>query len=187
MDHRIERTKRNIYNAFFELLKKKTMDEITVTELAALADINRRTFYTHYATVTDVWLEFKQLFQDRLTALLEECETRGKGEVPDFVYFYQQLQDIMLENRPLYEKMSKEYAMMFLRFDCNEILEDALSEFYGDRFPGTQIEKEVYISFLSNAVTGLGPDYLTRKPDMSYEEYCRASVPLLEKIWKPRT
>lgn len=187
MDHRIERTKRNIYNAFFELLKKKTMDEITVTELAALADINRRTFYTHYATVTDVWLEFKQLFRDRLIKVLEDCEERGTDGLPDFVYFYQQLQEIMLENRPLYEKMSKEYAMMFIRIDCNEILEEALAEFYGNRFPGSAIEKDVYISFLSNAVTGLGPDYLSRKPDMSYEEYCRTSVPMLEKIWIPRT
>lgn len=187
MDHRIERTKRNIYNAFFELLKKKTMDEITVTELAALADINRRTFYMHYATVTDVWLEFKQLFRDRLVALLEECDRRGNDGMPDFFYFYQQLQAILLENKPLYEKMSKEYAMMFIRFDCNDILEDALLEFYGDRFPGTPTEREVYISFLSNAVTGLGPDYLTRKPSMTYEEYCRASIPLLEKVWLPRT
>ena len=93
---------------------------------------------------------------------------------------------MLLENRDLYEKMSKEYAVMFLRYDCNEILEEALAEFYKGRFPGSATEEEVYISFLSNAVTGLGPDYLVKKTDMSYEEYCAASVPLLEKIWIPR-
>ncbi len=47
MDRRVERTKRNIYFAFFELLKNKPMDEISITELANKADIDRRTFYMH--------------------------------------------------------------------------------------------------------------------------------------------
>ena len=35
-------------------MQKKKLNSITVTELAAQADINRKTFYTYYSTVNDV-------------------------------------------------------------------------------------------------------------------------------------
>ena len=47
-DRRILKTKKAIYEALVEL------NSITVTELAAQADINRKTFYTYYSTVNDV-------------------------------------------------------------------------------------------------------------------------------------
>lgn len=54
MDLRVERTKRNIYNAFIELRSKKPLEKITVTELAKLAYINKATFYSHYQDIYDL-------------------------------------------------------------------------------------------------------------------------------------
>ena len=53
-DRRIIKTKKAIYEALVELMQKKKLNSITVTELAAHADINRKTFYTYYSTVNDV-------------------------------------------------------------------------------------------------------------------------------------
>lgn len=53
-DRRIIKTKKAIYEALVELMQKKKLNSITVTELAAQADINRKTFYTYYSTVNDV-------------------------------------------------------------------------------------------------------------------------------------
>lgn len=53
-DRRIIRTKRAIYNAMTELMMKKPLDQITVTDIARNADINRKTFYTYYASPEDV-------------------------------------------------------------------------------------------------------------------------------------
>ena len=54
MDLRIQRTKRNIYNAFIELRSKKPLEKITITELSELAFINKATFYTHYQDIYDL-------------------------------------------------------------------------------------------------------------------------------------
>lgn len=54
MDLRIQRTKRNIYNAFIELRAKKPLEKITITELSELAFINKATFYTHYQDIYDL-------------------------------------------------------------------------------------------------------------------------------------
>ena len=110
MDRRVKRTKNNIYLAFFQLLKTKSMDEITITELASLADIDRRTFYSHYDTVIDVYNEFRQQLEDRLLALLFDCET-GNGEF-DFNHLFTGLQAVMEDNLEFYEKLSKDKSSM---------------------------------------------------------------------------
>lgn len=50
-DRRIIKTKKAIRNAFAELLSKMDIDEITITDIAETADINRKTFYSHYTGI----------------------------------------------------------------------------------------------------------------------------------------
>lgn len=49
-DLRIIKTKNAIKTAFIELINEKGYANITVTDIAAKAMINRKTFYTHYET-----------------------------------------------------------------------------------------------------------------------------------------
>ena len=50
-DLRVVKTERAIYRALIELLQKKELEKITVSELAELAEINKATFYLHYADI----------------------------------------------------------------------------------------------------------------------------------------
>lgn len=45
------RSKKMIRSAFIELLQAKTLDKITVTNIVETADLNRGTFYAHYADI----------------------------------------------------------------------------------------------------------------------------------------
>ena len=51
MDRRVIRTKKAIRNAFAQLLSVKKLEDITVKDIAELADINRKTFYSYYSGV----------------------------------------------------------------------------------------------------------------------------------------
>ncbi len=57
-DKRLLKTKRAIVGALIELLTQKDLSEITVTELAQKARINRKTFYLHYDKIDDVIEDF---------------------------------------------------------------------------------------------------------------------------------
>ena len=95
-DIRVRRTKQNIVNAFVALTKEKSIDAITVQEIADKAMVNRATFYAHYRDKQDLYDQvFKQaiglftplrnplLFlnrkimftklEDTLTGVLEKC------------------------------------------------------------------------------------------------------------------
>lgn len=54
MDLRVKRTKTSIANAFLELCASKPPERITVKELAALAGINKATFYLHYKDIFEL-------------------------------------------------------------------------------------------------------------------------------------
>lgn len=45
------RSKKLIRSAFIELLQTKTLDKITVTNIVETAELNRGTFYAHYADI----------------------------------------------------------------------------------------------------------------------------------------
>ncbi len=76
MDLRIERTRRNIINAFIQLRAKKPIEKITVTELAKTAAINKATFYLHYKDIYDL--------SDRLE---DEILTKALSDVPTDALF----------------------------------------------------------------------------------------------------
>lgn len=50
-DRRVVKTRRAIHMAFASLLSEKEINDITVRDIADLADINRKTFYNYYAGV----------------------------------------------------------------------------------------------------------------------------------------
>lgn len=67
-DLRIVKTKELIHLTLINLLKKKKLSQIKITELCREANINRGTFYFHYEEITDV---FKELFTEIIADLKE--------------------------------------------------------------------------------------------------------------------
>lgn len=53
-DRRVVRTKKAIKSALMRLLEEKDIYEITISELTRKAGINRRTFYTHYRSISEI-------------------------------------------------------------------------------------------------------------------------------------
>lgn len=68
-DRRIRRTKNAIKNGLLSLLKTKPINQITVRELCDLVDINRGTFYLHYA---DIYY-LLEVLENELYNELEKC------------------------------------------------------------------------------------------------------------------
>lgn len=67
-DLRVQKTKHSIHFALTNLLKKKPLSHIKVTELCRVANINRGTFYFHYQEVGEV---FKEFFEEIMLDLKE--------------------------------------------------------------------------------------------------------------------
>lgn len=71
-DRRVIKTKKAIRNAFAELLSQKSLNEITVKELAETADINRKTFYNYYSDIHQVMDEIENEMVRAFESALQE-------------------------------------------------------------------------------------------------------------------
>jgi hypothetical protein len=68
MDLRIQKTLRNIREAFFELAKEKPVDDIMVKELCDRALINKATFYAHYDNINELIIMLEDEYIKEMTS-----------------------------------------------------------------------------------------------------------------------
>jgi AcrR family transcriptional regulator len=79
-DRRVKYTKRVIKDTLIELLQRKPIEKITVKELCESADVNRSTFYAHFADPSDVLRRIEQETYADLTAYIAEFSAEDEGE-----------------------------------------------------------------------------------------------------------
>ncbi len=72
-DRRNAKTEKSIKETFLALLKKKSLNKITVAEITRHADIGRGTFYLHYTDVYDLYENIEQDLMDSLVRVFEKA------------------------------------------------------------------------------------------------------------------
>ena len=75
MDRRKRKTQTTITAVFYQLLTKKSYEEISVSQICQVADINRGTFYLHFIDKDDL-LEKSIAYE--MQKLVEYCEDNGE-------------------------------------------------------------------------------------------------------------
>lgn len=104
-DRRTRKTKKALKIAFFELIAHKPINQITVSELTTVADINRKTFYNHYQDVDQVLQAIEVDYADLLVSLLQASTTSLDIKNP-YPFFYQLTLEIQA-NAELYQLLMK--------------------------------------------------------------------------------
>ncbi|MBQ9679149.1 MAG: TetR/AcrR family transcriptional regulator [Ruminococcus sp.] len=86
VDRRVVKTKRAIKNAFAKLLSEKDINDITISDIAAVADINRKTFYNYYAGVHEVIDEIEDDIIGHVDDALTEIDFKSSLESPYLIF-----------------------------------------------------------------------------------------------------
>jgi len=72
-DLRVIKSIESIKDSFGQLLSTKEPDQITVTELCALARINKKTFYRYYSSLEDLMAELSQEISRKFLSRVQDC------------------------------------------------------------------------------------------------------------------
>lgn len=72
VDRRIVKTREAIQKAYMELVIEKGSSRINISELARRANIDRKTFYLHYASPDDVLIEHVEKKFNMVASAMEE-------------------------------------------------------------------------------------------------------------------
>lgn len=99
-DRRARRTRRLLKESLLELMREKCFSNISIRDVTDRADINRTTFYLHYADTT-------QLLQSMVEELLEEAQELINAHIQETVAdgtmrpVFEPILDFVVENRDI--------------------------------------------------------------------------------------
>ena len=124
IDRRVVKTKHAIKEAFAKLLTQKDINDITIRDIAAEANINRKTFYNYYSGIYEVVGEI----EDDIVRLIDK-EVTGIG-------FQNSLQSPYL----IFEKLTKvintdtDFFGYLLGMNANVSLESKIADLLKSKF-----------------------------------------------------
>lgn len=96
LDNRIKYTKDVIHNSFIELLRKRKLNEITVTDICSNAGINRATFYRYYENQYDLLSNIQNQMLNEINESLKDVTTIDNLITTIFKMFYDKKEEWIL-------------------------------------------------------------------------------------------
>lgn len=153
-DRRTIKTKKALKNALIELIQKKNINNITVTNLSELADVGRGTFYLHYQNPYDL---LSNLENDIINDLLI-IENRYLNSIDtDLIICLEKAFEYMLENKKIIKiLMDTKKNFLFLNKLKKHFIIKTLNDFEHNNFKSTDLKYSNYIaSFFVMGVIGI--------------------------------
>ena len=147
-DRRVIRTKAAIREAFLSLLQKKNAEEITVTELAREANIERKTFYLHYNNIGDIIDEIETVVIDMIAEGTQGLSVNSRE-------FFAALTGIMSENFDYFALIMKDPAYITYQNRSQNILRSALMEHYRKTTDLDRDHLELYADFYAAGISSI--------------------------------
>ena len=161
------RSKKFIKNAFSELLQKKELEKITVTEIVKLSGLNRGTFYAHYNNITDVLEEIEKEVTDKILSLFSayksgiiENPTPFLGEIADFLQ-----KDYEFYKRLICAKMGENFIDKLKEFFVSTVMEEIKTDEVEDKAKFLLI-----VRFYTNGFAGMYEDVFKGRLDVSLSQ-----------------
>lgn len=154
-DLRVLKTKQGLQQALLEILKFRTLDQISITELCKRARVNRGTFYLHYSQVGDL---FEEYFQELIADLeisyqepyLHVITLDARNLDPHSIRIFHHVKKYEDFYRIVFSKnVSLTYYYMF--FDQIKML---LQKDISPQLNKT-IDQSFFASYMANAIIGL--------------------------------
>ncbi|MEO6177127.1 MAG: TetR/AcrR family transcriptional regulator [Flavobacterium circumlabens] len=113
-DRRVRYTKMILRESMLDLLKNKSLNQISITELCKAADVNRNTFYKHYNTTYEI---IREMEDEIFNALMDSIKNMDN------------VNDIILASCRTLERDKKMSVIIFSETDSSSLLSKALSSF----------------------------------------------------------
>ncbi len=139
-DSRVRRTKKLIRKGLMELAQEKSIDKISVKELADRVDINRGTFYLHYTDIDNLVESIQTEIYNGFNKLLSDVTVQRIKDEPveilfDICTFLSQNSDICAVLLSRHNNMNfAESTSALLGKKCYELFTEAYPDLTKERY-----------------------------------------------------
>ena len=167
-DLRVIKTKRAIRQAFAELVSRMPLEDITVTDVADRALINRKTFYAHYSGIHEIISEMEDEMVAALLQLLEGRRFEDMMERPRDLF-----RDLMLIiNRDIdvYGRLLTGSGNSSLVHKMIQMLRRQICAAYGKEAPVDEQTLDMAVNFVLSGLLAVFTEWFNSGRSQSVEE-----------------
>jgi AcrR family transcriptional regulator len=143
-------TKKLIRDAFLELLKNKSFEKITVTEITGLADINRSTFYSHYDNCMDLIKEIEVEFAQEIIGIIDKPAYDENYSANVINLFF----DTLTENKELSVWFMDDHVTGIGKQMIFDHISKRFTKLWEDKHKLSDDEYQYFLQFLYNGALG---------------------------------
>ena len=173
------RSKRMIIAALADLLQEKSLDKITVTDVVNRAQINRGTFYAHYADIPDVinYL-IMGIFSTIQQAISEE--PKQLSDIPHVLL--QRIQNFLEEDMEFCKKVMNSGAAAMMQEQLIQFVMDYMLQHEHVYGFGDHQLYELTIRFCAGGLGNLYRDWFAGKIDIPLSQLTLEAENMLDRI-----
>ena len=167
-DRRITKTRELLWTALAQLLKKKSLNKITVKELVDKAGINRSTFYLHYSDVA----ELVQEIEAELLSEMQEAVKKHPMELSSHTTedFFEDVFQVLENHREIgCAFLGENGDLRFVR-EIEIFLEDCSRSILMEMSPDSSGKLKYFYSFCMHGCLGFVRTWLESGEEMTYQE-----------------
>lgn len=166
MDVRIARTRRRLQGALFELAQERGIDQVSVSDIAERAGVNRTTFYQHYSDRETLLADAMDLITEEADVVLDDIDIDSPEPPPVLVNFLQHIAG----HGDLYQQVFTEpgYGVVLARLRSH--IYEWVKEAAGAPGVSSEVPLNVVAAGLAGSIIGVIGEWLQGQPRASVHE-----------------
>ena len=173
------RSRKMIIAALVDLLQEKPLDKITVTDVTNRAQINRGTFYAHYADIPDVINYMIQRIFSQIREILDGQQWKLE-ELPEALT--QQIERILKEDLDFCQKVMASSAASLMKEQLVNIVVDYFLQHEEEFSSGDHGQFVLNIRFCAGGLSNLYQDWFAGKLDVTLQELTLRAQRILYRV-----
>ncbi len=151
VDRRVIKTKKAIKSACARLLTEKDINDITISDIAAAADVNRKTFYNYYAGLYDVIKEIENDIIRYVDEALTEIDFKSSDDSPYLII--QKLTEVISSDTDFFGYLLSMNANVSLKSKTVELLSSRAREILMQHLDIDEVRLDLMLVFMINGMT----------------------------------
>ena len=171
IDRRVVKTKKAIHNAFAKLLTEKELNDITISDIAELADINRKTFYNYYAGIYEVVDEIEDGIVQTLRDALDGADIREALKNP--YLFFNKLTSIINTDPEFYGHLLSMRGNVSLVTKISAAMKESLRDAVMSQFSAPRGTVDMILDYSLTGMLSVYQNWFNSDRNISIEELSR--------------
>lgn len=177
-DRRVAKTKKSIRKAFIELLADKDFNDITIKEIAEVADINRKTFYNYYAGVHELLEEIENDMVSKFEATLSDFDFYNDIRRPKRTFM--RLSESVDEEYVLFQKMFASKSNSQIKEKITSVIVEKTINYLHEKYELDREVVEIVTVYVSAGIMAVYQQWLGGEKKMHIDEVSAILANIIE-------